>query len=108
MRIANGSDSAVTIGCVARGRSFSYCLNNILRKHMYTQILGRKQITDYHASGEHNEAVDRIRKLWLGLRNLQLNGCGEPCIPRSLTVLTCFPRMCSVGFRKRLLVRLAW
>ena len=48
----NGSDSMVSIGAWATGRSGSMLINGKLRKTMCWQILGRKALANYHLTSE--------------------------------------------------------
>ena len=60
-RRVNATDSAVTLGCWAKGRSSSQPINNQLRGSLGWQILGRKQLANFHVRSEANPSDDPSR-----------------------------------------------
>ena len=61
LRLVNSSDSAVSIGAWAKGRSPSYRLNSRLRKAVDPQVLYRKQISNAKVSSKGNPSDDPSR-----------------------------------------------
>ena len=57
----NASDSKVTIGCRAKGRSSSLHLNARLRGSVGHQVLGRTQLANFHVGSKHCVADDPSR-----------------------------------------------
>ena len=60
-RLANGTDSLVSLGAHAKGRSPSYRLNSRLRRSVGHYVLGRKVLVNYKVDTKHNAADDPTR-----------------------------------------------
>ena len=60
-RLINGSDSAVSIGAIAKGRSPSSTLNRVLREYLGYWYFGRKTLSNVHIPTDPNVADDPTR-----------------------------------------------
>ena len=61
LRIVNGTDSKVSLGAFAKGRSSSKALNHILRGCLGWAVMGRKQFKQFYVNTHDNPADDPSR-----------------------------------------------
>ena len=56
-RLVNGTDSTVSLGSVAKGRSGSLRLNSVFRKSCFRKILGRKSQHNFKLPSADNPSA---------------------------------------------------
>ena len=64
-RLVSLTDSMVTLGAWAKGRSSSFLLNGILRSTIGWCVSGRKQVNNVKVDAKHNPSDDRSRDVRL-------------------------------------------